>query len=273
MVVPFGYNVHANGIRHHLVRHVGSGRHPLLLVPGITSPAVTWDFVASGLVDEYEVHVLDVRGRGLSQAGDLDYSLDAMADDVVDLVSKLGFDRPVVLGHSMGARTAIRAARKAPKAFGGLILADPPVSGPDRRVYPSAWAWYEDSILLAQRGCSADDMKAFCPTWTVEQRALRAEWLHTCELHAIKAAYDGFHADDVHADLPHIDVPMRLIVAGASPVIEAKDVAEIRSLAPAMDVVTVEGAGHMIPWDDLNGFLQAVAGFKANIDEAAHGSR
>lgn len=267
MVTPLGYNVHANGIRHHLVRHGASGRPAMLLVPGITSPAVTWDFVASRLADAYEVHVLDVRGRGLSQAGDLDYSLDAMAADVVALVAALGLERPVVLGHSMGARTAIRAARKAPGTFGGLILADPPVSGPGRRAYPSAWPWYEDSILLAQRGCSAEDMKAFCPTWTHEQLALRAEWLHTCELRAIRDAYTSFHTDDVHADLPHLDLPMRLVVAGGSPVIEATDVEEIRRLAPGIEVTTVEGAGHMIPWDDLEGFLQAVVGFSPSVSE------
>ena len=264
----FGYNVHANGIRHHLVRYGAPGYPVMLLVPGITSPAVTWEFVASRLADAYEVHVLDVRGRGLSEAGDLDYSLDAMADDVIAVSGELGFDRPLILGHSMGARTAIRAARKAPGTFGGLILADPPVSGPGRRPYPSAWPWYEDSILLAQRGCSAEDMRAFCPTWTQDQLALRAEWLHTCELRAIDAAYRGFHSDDIHADLPQLDLPMRLIVAGGSPVIEADDVAEIRGLAPAIEIVTVEGAGHMIPWDDLEGFLRAVADFPANIDEA-----
>lgn len=271
---PFGYNVHANGIRHHLVRHGAPGRRQMLLVPGITSPAVTWDFVAARLAETYEVHVLDVRGRGLSQAGDLDYSLDAMADDVVALTGVLDLDRPVILGHSMGARTAIRAARKAPGIFAGLILADPPVSGPGRRPYPSAWPWYEDSILLAQRGCSAEEMKAFCPTWTQDQRALRAEWLHTCELRAIDTAYKGFHTDDVHADLPHLDLPIRLVVAGGSPVIETADIEEIRTLAPGIEVVTVEGAGHMIPWDDLDGFLGAVAGFQADIKEAtANGSR
>lgn len=258
---PLGYNVHANGIRHHLIRHGAPGSPQMLLVPGITSPAVTWDFVASRLGETHEVHVLDVRGRGLSQAGDLDYSLDAMADDLVALTAELDLDRPVVLGHSMGARTAIRAARKDQGAFGGLILADPPVSGPGRRPYPSAWAWYEDSIKLAQRGCSGSDMKAFCPTWTDEQCALRAEWLHTCELRAIDEAYRGFHTDDVHADLPHIDLPVRLVVAGGSPVIEQSDIAEIRGLAPAIEVVTVEGAGHMIPWDDLDGFLDAVSSF------------
>ncbi|MFD1768098.1 N-formylmaleamate deformylase [Sphingorhabdus buctiana] len=256
-----GYNVHANGIRHHLIQH-GEGGPQMLLIPGITSPAVTWDFVAKPLSEHFEVHVLDVRGRGLSQGGDLDYSLDAMADDAVALVEALEMDAPIVLGHSMGARTAIRAARKAPGVFGGLILVDPPVSGPGRRPYPSAWPWYEDSILLAQRGCSAEDMKTFCPTWTEEQRALRAEWLHSCDLHAIDTAYKGFHTDDIHQDLPHLDLPMRLVVAGASPVIEEADIAEFKRLAPSIEITTVEGAGHMIPWDDLDGFLRAVSDFR-----------
>lgn len=252
-----GYNIHANGIRHHLLHHAGPGPQ-MLLIPGITSPAITWGFVAERLAAHYDVHVLDVRGRGLSEAGDLDYSLDAMADDAVALVAACGFDKPVVLGHSMGARTAIRAARKQQAAFGQLILVDPPVSGPGRRAYPSAWPWYGDSIRLAQKGCSAEEMRAFCPTWTDEQVALRAEWLHTCQYTAIKTAFDGFHTDDIHADLPHLKLPVKLIVAGGAPVIQPEDLAEIRSLMPHVVTRTVEGAGHMIPWDDLDGFMAAV---------------
>lgn len=252
-----GYNIHANGIRQHLIRWSGPGPE-MLLIPGITSPAVTWGFVAQRLAAEFDVHVLDVRGRGLSQAGNLDYSLDAMAEDVLAVVEATGMTQPVLLGHSMGARIAIRAARKSPAAVGRLILVDPPVSGPGRRAYPSAWPWYEDSILMAQKGCSGEDMRKFCPTWTDEQNAVRAEWLHTCQLDAIRIAYDGFHSDDIHADLPHIKLPMRLVVAGGAPVIADDDVAEIRSLAPHVEVRTVQGAGHMIPWDDLEAFLEAV---------------
>lgn len=254
-----GYNINANGIRHHLV-HTGGPGETLLLIPGITSPAVTWNFVADRLADRFDVHVLDVRGRGLSQAGDLDYSLDAMAADVVAIASEhLG--TPLLLGHSMGARTAIRAAKMAPKQFSGLILVDPPVSGPGRRPYPSAWNWYEDSIRMAAKGCSADDMRQFCPTWTDEQLKLRAEWLHTCQLDAIKAAYDGFHSDDIHQDIPSLSCPARLVVAGSAPVIEQQDIDEITTLNPAIEVRTVEGAGHMIPWDNLEGFLSAVMDF------------
>lgn len=256
-----GYNIRANGIRQHLIHYPGPGPQ-LLIIPGITSPAITWGFVAERLAEVFDVHVLDVRGRGLSQAGDLDYSLDAMATDALALAHE-AFERPLVLGHSMGARIAIRAARRDPEAFSGLILVDPPVSGPGRRAYPSAWPWYEDSILMAQKGCSGADMKKFCPTWTDEQNALRAEWLATCQLDAIRTAFDGFHTDDIHADLPHIGLPMRLVVAGAAPVIGEDDIAEIGALAPAIETRTVEGAGHMIPWDDLEGFLTAVMDFRA----------
>lgn len=257
-----GYNVHANGIRQHLVHHAGNGPS-LLLIPGITSPAVTWGFVAERLTEAFDVHVLDVRGRGLSEAGALDYSLDAMAEDAIAVAEAAGLGKPVVLGHSMGARTAIRAARKAPEAFSGLVLVDPPVSGPGRRAYPSAWNWYEDSILMAQKGCSGEDMRRFCPTWTDEQNALRAEWLHTCQLDAIRTAYDGFHTDDIHADLPHLRLPMRLVVAGGAAVIGKEDIAEICQLSPGIEVMIVEKAGHMIPWDDLEGFLSAVMDFRA----------
>lgn len=255
-----GYNVHANGIRQHLLHFEGPGPQ-MLLIPGITSPAITWGFVAERLAARFDVHVLDVRGRGLSEAGDLDYSLDAMAEDALAVAA--GMDKPVVLGHSMGARTAIRAARRDPSPLKGLILVDPPVSGPGRRAYPSPWAWYGDSIRMAQKGCSAEDMRRFCPTWTEDQRALRAEWLHTCHYGAIRTAYDGFHTDDIHADLPHLKLPVRLVVAGGAPVIQEADLAEIQSLIPHLETRTVPGAGHMIPWDDLDGFLAATMDFTA----------
>ncbi|WP_312224490.1 alpha/beta fold hydrolase [Stutzerimonas nitrititolerans] len=254
-----GYNVHANGIRQHILHFPGNGE-PLLLVPGITSPAITWGFVAERLSKFYDVHVLDIRGRGLSEAGDLDYSLDAMSDDVVALVQRMG-GTVVVLGHSMGARIAIRAARKNSQLFSKLILVDPPVSGPGRRQYPAKWPWYADSIRLAQKGCSVDEMRVFCPTWTDQQIQLRAEWLHTCQYTAIKTAFDGFHTDDIHADLLELTLPIRLIVAGGADVIRAEDIAEFESLAPQTKTYTVQNAGHMIPWDDLEGFLGAVTDY------------
>jgi len=260
--MAFGYNLRANGIRQHLIRWEGpQGAPQMLLIPGITSPAITWGFVARRLAERFDVHVLDVRGRGLSEAGDLDYTLDAMAEDAIAVARQM--DSPILLGHSMGARIAIRANARDAGPFAGYVLVDPPVSGPNRRAYPSKWPWYGDSIVLAAGGCSAEDMRAYCPSWTDEQRALRAEWLHTCQWGAIRIAFDGFHTDDIHQDLRALTKPARLVIAGGAEVITAADQAEIATLAPGMEQRIVPGAGHMIPWDDLDGFLDAVMDFTA----------
>ena len=101
--------------------------------------------------------------------------------------------------------------------------------------------------------------------WTDEQRALRAEWLHTCHWGAIRTAFDGFHTDDIHADLADLGKgeapPARLVIAGGATVVLPEDADEIAALLPGIEIRRVDRAGHMIPWDDLDGFLAAVMDF------------
>ncbi|KUE89599.1 alpha/beta hydrolase [Cupriavidus necator] len=263
----YGANVNANGIRQHYLRYGGQGgaraqRDAVIIVPGITSPAVTWGFVGEQFGRQFDTYVLDVRGRGLSQAGaELDYSLDAQAADVIAFAKALGLQRYAIVGHSMGARIGIRAARSKPAGLTRLVLVDPPVSGPGRRPYPSQLPWYIDSIRLAQQGIDVEGMRRFCPTWTEDQLRLRAQWLHTCDERAILVSFNGFHEDDIHADLPHVAVPALLMTAGRGDVIREEDVQEMRKLLPALLLAHVANAGHMIPWDDEAGFYRAFGDF------------
>ncbi|ABM34472.1 alpha/beta hydrolase [Paracidovorax citrulli] len=263
----YGGHVHANGIRQHYLRYGGAegeraGRDAVILVPGITSPAVTWGFVAEHLGRRFDTYVLDVRGRGLSSSGPgLDYGLDAQAADVIALAQALGLQRWALVGHSMGGRIAVRAARGQPAGLTRLVIVDPPVSGPGRRAYPAALPWYVDSIRQATQGMDAEAMRAFCPTWTEEQRRLRAQWLHTCYEPAIVQSFEDFGRDDIHADLPRIPQPLLLVTAERGDVVRDADVAEWQGLAPQTRHVRVPGAGHMIPWDNEAGFYAALGDF------------
>lgn len=263
----YGANVAANGIRQHYLRYGGNdgaraSRPAIVLIPGITSPAVTWGFVGEVLGREFDTYVLDVRGRGLSSASpDLDYSLDAQADDVAALVAALKLERVTLVGHSMGARIAARAAMREPRGLVSVVLVDPPVSGPGRREYPGKLPWYVDSMALARAGTDAEGMRAFCPTWTEGERALRAEWLHTCDERAVLASYEGFHTDDFHADAARLQVPSLLMTAQNGDVVRDEDVAELQRATPAMRHVRVPNAGHMIPWDNAAGFYAAFGDF------------
>jgi len=262
-----GRNLAANGIRQHVLRYGGSEgpraqRDAIVLVPGITSPAVTWGFVGERLGRSFDTYVLDVRGRGLSSASDrLDYSLDAQIADVLALVQALGLSRYALVGHSMGGRIVAGAAAAQPAGLARVVMVDPPVSGPGRRPYPANYAWYADSIAAAAAGCDRETMRRFCPTWTDAQVDLRAEWLHTCDLRAVKTSFDGFHGDDFHRFLPRIRVPALLMTAERGDVVLPEDVQEIEGLLPGVVHRRVPGAGHMIPWDNEEGFYAAFGDF------------
>ncbi|MDM0078523.1 alpha/beta hydrolase [Variovorax sp. J2P1-59] len=263
----YGAQVHANGIRQHYLRYGGdtgarAGRDAVVIIPGITSPAVTWGFVAERFGRHFDTYVLDVRGRGLSEASDaLDYSLDAQAADLNAFAAALGLLRYAFVGHSMGGRIAIRAASKQAARLTRVVAVDPPVSGPGRRAYPAKLPWYVDSIRMARHGISLEQMREFCPTWTEEQLRLRAQWLHTCDERAIVTSFEAFQTDDIHADLPRIAVPLMLMSAERGHVIREEDVAEIRTLVPGLREHRVAGAGHMIPWDNEEGFHRAFGDF------------
>lgn len=257
----YGANLSANGIRQHYLRYGGKGL-PLLLLPGITSPAVTWGFVGERLGESFDTYIFDARGRGLSSGGSgLDYGLDAMADDVAAAIEVLGLARVLLAGHSMGARTVIRAARRHSLPAERLVIVDPPVSGPGRRHYPSPLSWYIDSIRMASAGCGVEQMRPYLPTWSDAHLRLRAEWLHTCDEAAIVRSYRDLNETDVHADLPHIRTPTLLMVAGAADVVRPEESAEMVRLCPALTVRTVSNAGHMIPWDNFEGFFQTLFPF------------
>lgn len=263
----YGANVNANGIRQHFLRYGGADgaraeRDPVIILPGITSPAITWGYVGDRFGTTFDTYVLDIRGRGLSEASDsLDYSLDAQAADVIALADVLGLKSYSIVGHSMGGRIGMRAARQKPAGLKRLVMLDPPVSGPGRRAYPAKLPWYVDSIQQSLVGMDADAMRVFCPTWTEEQLQLRAEWLHTCDERAVLESFEGFHTDDFHADAPHVDVPTLLVRAERGDVVLDEDEAELKSLMKNMVSALVPNAGHMIPWDNEDGLYEALGDF------------
>ncbi len=249
--------VPAGPVRLRVLTHGDDGRD-LVLLPGITSPAAVWTFVARPLVARgWRVHVLDLRGRGESDSAPASaYTLPDYAADAAATVERLGLTRPLVLGHSLGARIAARLAVDRPDLPGPLVLADPPLTGPGRPPYPLPLDFYLDGIRQARAGLTVEEARALEPTWSDEQVLDRARWLGTCDEDAIRATYRGFHEEDFLALWDALERP-GLIYGAASPVVTADGAAELRARNPRAVVDAVPGAGHMIPWNDLDGFLAA----------------
>lgn len=259
-----GLHCLTNGIRLHYLdfNHEAPGA-PVLLLPGITSPAATWAFVAQRFAALRRVIVPDIRGRGLSDSGPgLGYSLDDYARDALGLIDALGLKSPVVIGHSMGARIAARLETMAPGVASRLVLVDPPLSGPGREPYPTPLISYISAREAASKGATVEQFRSFTPTWTDEQIALRIEWLPTCSIDAITKSHQNFQDEDIFPDFPKLNCPTLLIYAMRAKVVTPENAAEVGRLLPNGEVVGVQ-AGHMIPWDNLEDFLAVTERFIA----------
>ncbi|QNG19991.1 alpha/beta hydrolase [Rhodococcus triatomae] len=91
----------------------GTGR-PVLLIHGMAGSWTHWARTIPFLARRHRVVAIDLPGFGDSQARLNGCSFDAMVDTVDRVRALLDLDRPVVIGHSMGAPVALRYAATHP---------------------------------------------------------------------------------------------------------------------------------------------------------------
>jgi N-formylmaleamate deformylase len=243
----------------HVLDYGGDAR-PLVVLPGITSPAVTWDFVVRELRDLVRPVVLDLRGRGLSDTGP-SYAVADYAADLEAVLAELDLagQDPILLGHSMGARIASYAAARSSTDFAASIIVDPPLSGPGRGGYPTSREAFLEQLHEGRRGTTADAVQRFYPRWPRPELELRARWVATCDEAAVLESFRRFsEVEDFFAWWPEVPAPTALIHGGASPVVTAEGAREAAQANPAATIHEVPGAGHMVPWDELDAFLATV---------------
>jgi len=105
----------------------GAGGIPLLLVHGWTGSKEDFADWMIPLADAgFHVVAPDHRGHGASHKPDDEdqYSLDILAADMLGVADALGWDRFVLLGHSMGGMVAQKIAIGWPERLRGLVLMD-----------------------------------------------------------------------------------------------------------------------------------------------------
>jgi pimeloyl-ACP methyl ester carboxylesterase len=101
----------------------GKGKQ-ILCVHGITANSRFWDCLASALSPHHRVIAMDLRGRGLSDKPPKGYSIQHHCKDILGLMSDQNLERPVLMGHSLGAFISLVFAARYPKKIDRLILVD-----------------------------------------------------------------------------------------------------------------------------------------------------
>jgi pimeloyl-ACP methyl ester carboxylesterase len=123
MTEPKMMRAKGDGIQIQLAVWEGKGKE-ILCIHGITANSRFWDCLASALSPPHRVIAMDLRGRGLSDKPPTGYSIEHHCKDVLALMNDQRLERPVLMGHSLGAFISLVFAAQYPQRVDRLILVD-----------------------------------------------------------------------------------------------------------------------------------------------------
>ncbi|MBV8825209.1 MAG: alpha/beta fold hydrolase [Hyphomicrobiales bacterium] len=222
----------------------------VVFIHGIGGNARIWgpqlaSFAAAG----FRPLAVDLPGYGTREPVDrMDF--DMLAADVEAQVARLGLDRPIVLGHSMGGMVAQTLLRRGPQAWRAAVLSctSPAFGDPTGKFQKKFVA---DRIAPLDAGHT---MAQLAPAMVASVsgsapdpagRKLAIETIATTSERSYRAAVHCLVGFDERANLPHIGVPV-LCLAGehdrlAPPAVMERMAARI----PAARYVCLQGVGHL----------------------------
>lgn len=230
--------------------------------------ASMWDAQCEALAPAHRVVRFDARGFGGSPPGGLAFTMDRIADDAAALLERLGVERAVVAGCSMGGYAALAFARRHARRLAGLVLLDTK-AGPDTEEARAGRRALAERVLADGAPAAAE---AFLPRLlgetTQRSRPLVVERVREAILAARpRAVADALHGlaarEDSRPGLGLVRVPT-LVVVGEEDVLTPPCEAEaLAGGIPGARLVRVPGAGHLASLEDpraVNAALRAFLG-------------
>ena len=127
--IPDGWTdgyVYANGIRIHYYRAIPApGKPVIVMAHGATDIGLSWTTLTKELQADYDIYMVDARGHGLSDPPTTSDTGDTGVEDLVGFIYAMKIEKPILMGHSMGASTVIRLAAKYTDLPRSVIMLDP----------------------------------------------------------------------------------------------------------------------------------------------------
>jgi 3-oxoadipate enol-lactonase len=96
----------------------------IIFIHGFPLNKSMWDTQVEALKENYRVIAYDIRGHGNSDPGIDEFSIELFVLDLLRLMEKLGIEKSILCGLSLGGYIALNAVLKYPDRFDGLILND-----------------------------------------------------------------------------------------------------------------------------------------------------
>jgi pimeloyl-ACP methyl ester carboxylesterase len=261
--------VDADGVTIRYTR-TGGNKPVVVLAHGVTDTGLCWSALARELESDFDLVMVDARGHGKSDGPEGSYGPDVQAEDLAALIMALGLEQPAVLGHSMGAGTALVLAGTHPDLVGSILLEDPPAwwtewyDSPEARELVTNMrsralnykSLSRDEVIAAGREGHPDWSDAELEPWADSKVAFSPNVLVVFEP-SNRATVDW------PATLGRITCPVLLIMADAERggIITQERADALHAMVPQTEVAYIPGAGHNIRRDQFGPYVEVVREF------------
>ncbi|EFB20406.1 hypothetical protein PANDA_012680, partial [Ailuropoda melanoleuca] len=248
-------------------------RPALVFLHGLFGSKTNFNSIAKALAQQTGRRVLtvDARNHGDSPHNP-DMSYEAMSQDLQDLLPQLGLVPCVLIGHSMGGKTAMLLALQRPELVERLIAVDiSPVETTPSSNFPSYMAAMRAVDIPDEMPRSSARKLADEQLSTVIQDLAERQFLLTNLVEVdgrlvwrVNLEALAQHVDKILAFPPRQESypgPTLFLLGGNSQYVHPSHHVEIRRLFPRAQLQTVPNAGHWIHADCPQDFVAAIRGF------------
>jgi len=246
-------------------KKVGSGE-PLIILHGLFGSLDNWMTIAKILGEHFEVFLVDQRNHGQSPHDD-EFNYDVMADDLYEFIMQNHIVNPIILGHSMGGKTAMQFAMNYPNQLSQLIVADiAPKSYPvhHRTIIDSLYQL--DFEIIKSRSNADKALSEYLPDDSTRQFLLKnLFWIEKSKLawrfnlpvidKNIEIIGEGL------INIKEFDKPTLFIRGELSNYVLDTDYENIKNIFSNVSIETIENSGHWVHAENPKEFLKIVSSF------------
>jgi esterase len=252
---------------HSTTKKTHSPNPPILILHGLLGSSRNWRSIAPHLADTCPVWALDMRNHGQSPHHK-EHDYESMVYDVLYFIKKHAIPAPIILGHSMGGKVAMRLACHYPNLIKGLIIVDIAPKSYQEVHYDKEFKAMATMPLntLHSRQEAAHYMRQFIDDEDHIQFLLTNlkrqndgfEW--QINLPTLTTALTHLANNSLEPDA-HYHGPTLFIRGKKSYFIEDEDLKKIQHFFPQSQIITLDNSGHNPHRDEPEAFCKTVIDF------------
>lgn len=279
LVLPAAHDVVLRRMRFHYLDWGTPGRPPIVFLHGGGLNAHTWDLVCLGLRGDRHCLALDQRGHGDSEwSPEMDYATESHVGDLGAFVDRLGLERFVLVGMSLGGVNGLAWAGRHGRRLAGLVLID---VGPEIRMagVQKIAAFTSEQTPLDSIDEVIEKALAFNPRRDPQLLRLslrhnlrqtpKGQWMWKYDQrHRGKVEPGAYERrrDLLWDAVANVPCPTLVVRGAQSDVFHDEDAERLAGALARGRWVRVENAGHTVQGDNPAGLLTELRAFLGELD-------